>query len=52
MYTGVYWPDSPLANGKNVCWCYNDITTKVNNFMYIGGPSFSVRLLVFEMPED
>lgn len=53
VYTGVYWP----AGGMIMCpgsvyWQGIDTTTVWNNMASVESPSYCVRLLVFEMPED
>lgn len=50
MFTGVYWPKSNPSS--SVAWFRGDATTWANNYSWVEGPSYSVRLFVFEMPED
>lgn len=50
MFTGIYWPkDHPNAKYHWVC---GDVTHIAHGFAYLEGPSFCVRLIVFEMPDD
>lgn len=48
MYTGVYFPQDGLAD-DSVVWIVGDYSSWANRFDDIEGPSYSVRLIVFEM---
>ncbi len=51
MWTGVYWPKDGLiaADGKvSYGWSKGDHTTQRNNAACLEGPSYCVRLIVFE----
>lgn len=49
MYTGAYYPNDTFGN---VTWVKGDKTHLRNNEHWNEGPSFCVRLIVFEMPDD
>lgn len=53
MYTGVYFPKDGWVNCPTVVvWTCSDDTSILRDFHWNESPSYSVRLLVFEMPED
>lgn len=50
MLTFVYWPNDPFVSeqGCLYLWTHRDLTTRYNNFAANEGPSYCVRLLVFD----
>lgn len=54
MWTGVYWPnDYPVNNIYGArAWYEGDQTSLYLNSAGNESPSYCVRLIVFEMPDD
>lgn len=54
MWTGVYWPnDYPVNNAYGAFdWYEGGWTRTYVNAAYLESPSYCVRLIVFEMPDD
>jgi hypothetical protein len=53
VWTGVYWPkDYPVNNAYGAVGWYEGDFTHIYSNAWNEGPSYCVRLIVFEMPND